>query len=229
MKKILLVILAVFFLVGIASAEDKYVPHKKGDQAMLFEFSGLGFLFADAYHGGFGFKRFINDKTAVRGSLTLRNAKEKIPYDSDAYGDGTIGEDGYDKEFQFGVEVGGEIHRNNAKVDPYYGAGLRFNVIRTKYVMEVEGPAGSELPEYEIKNFLDGNAGTSFSIFGILGVEYAISKIVSLAAEYNLGFRSTSEPKQVVTINGEETETEGSKYTFLGITSAGVLTLAIYL
>jgi len=229
MKKILIALLVSFFLVGAVFAENDFVPHKKGDQAMLFEFSGLGFLFADAYNGGFGFKRFINDKTAVRGSLTLRNAKEKIPYDSDAYGDGTIGEDGSDKEFQFGVEVAGEIHRNNAKVDPYYGAGLRFNVIRTKYVMEVEGPQGSELGEYELKNALDGNAATSFSVFGILGVEYAINKVVSLAAEYNLGFRSTSEPKQVVTVNGEETETEGSKYSFFGITSAGILTLAIYL
>ena len=58
MKKILVVIIVSFFMIGGAFAENDYVPHKKGDQAMLFEFSGLGFLWADSYRGGFGFKRF---------------------------------------------------------------------------------------------------------------------------------------------------------------------------
>jgi opacity protein-like surface antigen len=225
MNKSIKLIIVAFLFIGGAFGENDFIPHKKGDQAMLFEFSGLGFLWADSYRGGIGFKRFINDNTAVRGSLSLRNAKETISWQPDQYPDGTNGEDGSDREFTFGLEVAGEVHRNNAKIDPYYGAGVGFAVTRTKYVAPIVGDQG----EYEIKNDLDGNAGTLFSVFTLLGVEYAINSIVSLAAEYQFGFRSISQPNEKITINGDETELEGGKYTFFGITSVGVLTLSIYL
>ena len=46
MKKILLVLMSVLILANVSIAQNKYTPHVKGDDAMLFSFSGLGFLAA---------------------------------------------------------------------------------------------------------------------------------------------------------------------------------------
>ena len=227
MKKIMIVTLITLLFVGGAFGQNKYTPHVKGDNAMLFEFSGLGFLFADTYKGGFGYKRFINDKTAIRGAFSFQNAKETskgfIP-------EGYVSEDGYDKTFTLGVEVAGEIHRNKGKVDPYYGAGGGFSMTRTKFADPVAGPQGSTLAQTEIKNEFGEGATTRFGAFALLGVEYAINSVLSLAAEYHLGFSSSSQPDMKIDDGaGNETVFEGGKYTYFGITSVGILTLAIYL
>lgn len=227
MKKIMIVTLTTLLLVGGAFGQTKFVPHKKGDNAMLFEFSGIGFLFADSYKGGFGYKKFINDKTAIRGAFSLNNSKTT----SKGYvPDGYVGEDGYNKEFGVGIEVAGEMHSNKGKVDPYYGAGGGFSMTRTKFADPVTGPQGTVLAQTEVKNELGEGAVTSFGVFALLGVEYAINSMLSLSAEYHLGFTSSSQPDMKVTDpSGVETVFEGGKYSYFGITSVGILTLAIYL
>ena len=226
MKKIIIVILSVLVLANVSIAQ-KYTPHVKGDSAMLFSFSGLGFLAAFEYQGGFGYKKYLNDKTAVRGAFALNNAKETtkgyIP-------EGYVGEDGYDKSFGIGFEVAGEMHRNKGKVDPYYGAGLGFSMTRTKYADPVAGPQGTALTQTEVKNNFGDGATTTFGVFALLGVEYAINSFLSLAAEYHLGFSSSSQPDMTVDDGaGNETVFEGGKYSYFGISSVGLLTLAIYL
>ncbi len=52
---------------------------------MLFEFSGLGFLWADNYRGGFGYKKFLNDKTAVRGAFSLSQTQRDICGNRNSY------------------------------------------------------------------------------------------------------------------------------------------------
>jgi opacity protein-like surface antigen len=194
---------------------------------MLFEFSGLGFLWADSYRGGFGYKQFLNDKTALRGAISLSSAKETL---SEFVPTGFVDEDDFDREFVFGLETAGEIHRNKGRVDPYYGAGLGFSMTRTKSIRSDPVIQGTAVTETEIKNDLDGPAATAFSIFTLLGVEYALNNVVSLAAEYRLGFNFSSEPDMKVTDpSGTETSYEGGKYSYFGIASVGVITLAIYL
>jgi opacity protein-like surface antigen len=221
--------LSVLVLANVSIAQ-KYTPHVKGDSAMLFSFSGLGFLAAFEYQGGFGYKKFINDKTAVRGAFSLSNAKETISWGPENYPDGYVGEDGSDKEFGIGLELAGEIHRNKGKVDPYYGAGLGFSMVRTKYIEPGAAIQGTAITQRETKNDLDGPAATSFSIFTLLGVEYAINSAITLAAEYHLGFNFASEPDMKKTDpSGVETSFSGGKYSYFGISSVGLLTLAIYL
>ena len=227
MKKILIVIIGILLLGNLSFGQNKYTPHVKGDNAMLFEFSGLGFLFADTYKGGFGYKRFINDKTAIRGAISLSNSNTKF---KEYIQEGWIGEDGYDKSFSVGIEVAGEIHRNKGKVDPYYGAGGGFSMTRTKYADFVGGPQGSTLIQPHVKNEFGEGAATTFGVFALLGVEYAINSMLSLAAEYHLGFSNSSQPDMKYDDgNGTETVVEGGKYSYFGITSVGILTLAIYL
>lgn len=230
MKKILLVIMSVLILANISIAQNNYTPHVKGDNAILFSFSGLGFLAAFEYQGGFGYKKYINDKTAVRGALALSNTKTTTPWDTGNSPEGWIGEDGYNKAFGFGIEAAGEIHRNTGKVDPYYGAGLGFSLTRTKNANVVQGAAGSTLTQTVVKNNFSDGAATTIAVFGLLGVEYAINSFLSLAAEYHLGFSSSSQPDMKVSGSSDNDVTiKGGKSSFFGITSVGLLTLAIYL
>ncbi|NHZ86249.1 MAG: outer membrane beta-barrel protein, partial [Planctomycetia bacterium] len=135
-----------------------------------------------------------------------------------------------DKEFGIGFEVAGEIHRNKGKVDPYYGAGLSFNMTRTKYTEPAAELQGTTFTQKVTKNDFNDGATTSFGVFALLGVEYAINSVLSLAAEYHLGFTNSSQPDMKID-NGSGTETviEGGRYSYFGISSVGLLTLAIYL
>jgi len=227
MKKIIVVVLGILLMSNLSFGQKKYTPHVKGDGAMLFEFSGLGFLFADTYKGGFGYKKFLNDKTAVRGAFSIHSANETS---TDIIPTGYVGEDGYDKNFGVGLEVAGEMHRNKGKVDPYYGVGLGFSMVRTKFAEPESAQQGNTVQQTEIKNIFGDGATTTFGAFALLGVEYAINSALSLAAEYHLGFSSSSQPDMTVTDpSGVETAYEGGKYSYFGITSVGILTLAIYL
>ena len=71
--------IGILLLSNLSFGQQKYIPHVKGDNAMLFTFSGLGFLAAFEYQGGFGYKKYLNDKTAVRGALALSNSKTTTP------------------------------------------------------------------------------------------------------------------------------------------------------
>ncbi len=228
MKKIMIITIGLILFSNLSFGQSKYQPHIKGDQAVLFQFSGFT---ANSYKGGFGYKRYINEKTAVRGAVSFNSTKEKIVWES-YYGfedtEGYIGDDGSDKSFKFGVEVAGEIHRNKGKVDPYYGAGTGFSITRTKYSRPVYGVQGSSLKQETIKNDYPG-ASTKFSLFGLFGLEYAVNSMLSLAAEYQLLFALTSYPDQKVNDgSGKKTVLEMGSYRYFGITSVGGLTLAIY-
>jgi len=227
MKKILIVMIGILLLSNLSFGQTKFTPHVKGDGAMLFEFSGLGFLFADSYRGGFGYKKFLTPKTAVRGALSFHNSNETT---TDFVPTGYVGADGFDKEFGVGLEVAGEMHKNMGKVDPYYGAGVDFSMTRTKFADPTSAPQGSTPTQTEYKNIFGDGAATTFGAFALLGVEYAINSMLSLAVEYHLGFSSSSQPDMtVIDPSGTETVIEGGKYSYFGITSVGILTLAIYL
>jgi hypothetical protein len=144
--------------------------------------------------------------------------------------EGYVGEDGYEKEFGIGFETAVEISHNIGNPNLYYGGGFGLSITRTKFLAPSDPvPQGTPITQTEIKNNLDGNAATTFSVFALLGVEYAINSILSLAAEYHLGFSSSSQPDMKVTDpSGVETVFSGGKSSYFGITSVGLLTLAIY-
>lgn len=223
----MLIMFAVLLLSNLSFGQTKYKPHIKGDQAVLFQFSGFT---VNSYKGGFGYKRYINDKTAVRGAVSMYSTKEKIPWNMGWDAEGYTGEDGKESSFRIGVEVAGEIHKNKGKVDPYFGAGTGFSITRTKYTEPVFGIQGSTLPSPEIIKNKYPNASTRFSLFGLFGLEYAVNSMLSLAAEYQLLFALTSYPDQKVDDgSGAEKVYEMGSYRYFGITTVGGITLAIYL
>lgn len=226
MKKMLIVLLVLIVSVSGIWGQTKFVPHQKGDRAIIFQFNGLNI---NSYRGGLGFKQFINENFAVRGMVDFYSAKEKYKWESDfSDTEGLIGEDGYDRWFGFGFEAAAEKHVNKGKIDPYYGAGVGFYMERNKYVEPVSGFQGGTLADpWTAKNT---DAYTRFSVFGLFGLEYAINSMLSLAAEYQVLFAFTSYPDEVWD------DGEGNEYTYVmgsyryfGISTGGGLTLIIYL
>jgi len=230
MKKMLVVIIGLMLVSNISFGQKKFVPHVKGDKAVLFSFSGLSNLGAGSYQGGIGYKKFISPKTALRAAVDIYNFNQKISWGPEFYPTGYVGEDGKYRENRILLDLAAEIHRNKGKVDPYYGGGFEFGFTRTKMIESVQGPQGTALVATEVKNDLDGDAATRFEIYGLFGVEYAINSILTLAAEYHLRFNLVSQPDMKVTDPaGVETSFTGGSYSYVSLGSVGFLTLAIYL
>ena len=70
MKKILIIFL-VILLMGSFAFGQEFNPPVKGEKAMLFGFSGLGFLGVLEYQGGYGYKMFLSNSMALRLALML--------------------------------------------------------------------------------------------------------------------------------------------------------------
>jgi len=119
MKKIIVLVL-VILLLGTFSFGQEFNPPVKGEKAMLFGFSGLGFLGVLEYQGGYGYKMFLSNSMALRLALMLNYNNTKFPYPE---APNTIGEDGYDKTFGIGTEIAFEIHKGGGRIDPYFGIG----------------------------------------------------------------------------------------------------------
>lgn len=224
MKKILIILL-VILLMGTFTFGQEFNPPVKGEKAMLFGFSGLGFLGVLEYQGGYGFKRFLSNSMALRMALMLNYNNDKIPYPE---GQGIIGEDGYNRTFGIGTEIAFEIHKGSGRIDPYYGVGGGFFQTTTEVAAPVSGPTGSTLVQPTLKNQIGGDAGGNISAFFLLGMEYYITDNLSLAGEYHFGLDYTLALTEVYDNGTTKTETSGGSSMGLGITSSGLLTLAIY-
>ena len=80
MKKMLIVVIGIMLVSNMSFGQKKFVPHVKGDKAVLFSFSGLSNLGAGSYQGGVGFKKFIKNKTAIRAMVDVYNYNSKISW-----------------------------------------------------------------------------------------------------------------------------------------------------
>ena len=220
MKKTITGVL-IILLLSTFSFSQEFNPPVKGDKAMLFGFSGLGFLGVLEYQGGFGYKMFLSDNMAMRMALILNYNNDNIPF-KDAQGNDGI--DGYDKTFGIGSEIAFEKHKSYGKIDPYMGLGGSFFMTTTELGAGV--PAGANQPT--LKNQIGGDAGMNLGAFFLLGMEYYITDNLSLAGEYHFGFDYTMALTEVYDNGTTQTETTGGSSMGLGITSSGILTLAIY-
>lgn len=213
------------------SADDVGSSVGLNSKAVLFDFSGLSFLEAGAFNGGFGAKYFLTDVLALRGSLQFLTASQSLAANPPA---GTTGTDGSTSVTQFGLSAAAEYHLLKTRVSPYVGGGLLFSTTSTQSKAAVTGTT----PQTTVKNRYsavtgvsetiggtDYSAGLKFGINGLAGIEFFITKEVSLAAEYQLGYSVLSRYDQETT--GLPAIKEGSLNSF-GISSTGLLTLAFY-
>jgi len=223
-------LIAMFFCAAVPistciAADDVTPSIELNSKAMLFSFSGLSVLGAGAFNGGFGGKYFIMNSLALRGSLQFLTASQSTPANPPA---GVTGTDGSISATQFGLTAAMEYHLLKTRVSPYVGGGLSITTTST----ENKNPVTGTTAQTTTKNSAAGetvgstvyHAGLGLGINGLAGVEFFITKDISLAAEYQLGYSLLSRYDQSI---GAATTKEGSLNSF-GISSTGLLTLAFY-
>ena len=211
MKHVLLVLVVLALCFGIAVASEPQT--KNGDRALMFTVSGLGTFGVGSSPvaslssplgthnlAGFGAKGYLSDNTAIRGAVDLGWTKK------DKQGNSGLDES---SGMSFGLTPGIEWHfGNSGPVTAYVGAMAAFGWTQTKYT-----PNGGTESKW---------TGTIFGASAIMGVEYFPWDMMSLGAEYQLGFSTNSTKSE-----GGGTSVDGPTYTNFGIDSWAV-TLAVY-
>jgi hypothetical protein len=221
-------LLGLSLSVSVAFAEDFTTSIGSGAKAMLFSFSGLQNLGADAYNGGFGAKYFLTGPIALRGTLIFGMATQNDPTTLSPGGT-----DGSESASKFGLNIGGEYHLSVNRVSPYVGGEVGFSTKSTKVVAPINVANGPQVTTENSQTAVLGyTPGTGIDIGALGGVEFFITKEISLGAEYRLGIGWTSMPDQkVTTVIGTTTTTNTTKTGTrmdLGIQNSGALTLAVY-
>ena len=220
-------LLVIFVLTTVSSfSQDNSTYISSGAKAVLFSFSGLANLGAGNYEGGAGAKFFISPEMALRAGLQFSRISTTTPANPTP---SQVGLDGSFSEFTFGLAAAMEYHLTVKRVSPFFGAGVSFSSTSNERKNAVSGPA----PQYQntTKNQLGSGAGTAIAIFGLMGVEYFVTDGVSLSAEYRIGYSSLSasdEEWSTTAPNVNSVTSKGGSGSSIGLSSAGVLTLAIY-
>jgi opacity protein-like surface antigen len=166
----LIVILPVLALLAFSNAYSQAVSAapSQGGKALLFEFSGLSNLGANAYEGGIGGKYFLSDQTALRVMLLFGMSNH-----NNASGNGTK-----DDSVQFGLSAGLEYHFPiSTSVSPYVGGGIY--------------AASGDIKNSNFHGVTKGTY-TTLGVGVAAGVEYFFNKNISLAGEYQFGLSATN-------------------------------------
>ncbi len=223
----------LIFSCCIAFAQDKVTSVDEGSKAILFSFSGLDNLNANAFNGGIGGKYFLTKNLAIRLGVELESNTVTIPHNADST---ETGKDGEDSDFTFGIVAAVEWHLTDNRVSPYIGGGVGYSSSSGEYY-----PAGTWPESYTgpiVRRTTELSGAGIFAVFGLAGVEVFLTQEISLAAEYHLAYisSSASDVKQTdKVIQGTDptyprSETmKGNSTSSFGFTTAGFLTLAIYL
>jgi opacity protein-like surface antigen len=216
MKKFLFVLFAVMLLVQLASAGDDSNPKSKsGDKAWLFTLNGLSNLGAGNFMGGVGGKYYISDGNSLRIGLGFATSTTTTKYT------GAPGGGSDQKVTGTGFSITpGFIHNINSSgpVLAYIGAQVSLGT----------GSATNENPGFVTNNKIH-DSNTTFGVAGIAGVEWFAWNNISLAAEYQLAYTSTSGTHEV-TVGGTTTSTDNPTTNGFGLGSASGanLTLAVF-
>ena len=215
-------LLGVVVAASFASAE--VTPEiNTGSKALLFSFSGLSFLGAGEYNGGIGGKYYLMDQLALRASLGLGMAKQDA---AGAYG--------YSSASNFSISAGAEYHLSFSRVSPYVGGVIGFSTTSTKIVDSAGGAdrTRKNIPQAGAASVLGYTPGKAFVVGGIGGIEFFITKEISLSGEYQLGWNIPMGYKQETvaktTAQTQTTTVDVPGLSEFGISNAGALTLAVY-
>ncbi len=223
----------IFFvaLVMVATtvfAQEVTTSVSTGATAVLFSFNGLADLGANAYNGGIGGKWYWSDTWAIRGGLLFAGASTSIPANPPP---GLTGSDGSVSGWRFGIEVAAERHLTKTRVSPFLGGGIGFSVARTESKNATLGGSQTTIKNNRTGENVNGwsfNAGSSISLFGLGGVEFFLTKEVSLAAEYRLILVSTSRSDEERIEGNTTITTKLGSTTAYSVNTGGALVLAIY-
>jgi opacity protein-like surface antigen len=214
-------LVGVVVAASMSFAQDVSPDINTGSKALLFTFSGLDGLGAGAYNAGIGGKYYLMEPIALRASLALSTSSEDDP----------TGAFGSSSGMMFGISAGGEYHLSFNRVSPYVGGEIGFSTVSTKIIDSVTVPAAAKRTQKNVDDALDYTPGKSLTIGGLGGVEFFITKEISLGAEYTLGWSLPLGYKAKTitegTVKDERTVDVPGRSDF-GIYNNGALTLAVY-
>jgi hypothetical protein len=222
---------ALLMSVSVAMAQDVTAPNAAGAKAIMFSFVGLADLAADPINGGIGGKYFITAPLALRASVQFGTATETTPVTPPAVlPAGWTSKDGKASQTTVGFSCGAEYHFLASRVSPYAGAEVLYSTTWTEERPAVGGI--SPLTQGWIKNEIGGAANSTMGFYGIAGIEFFMTKEISLSGEYQLGYYTTWYPdeKSNSGATGSSTITTPSdepKPSGIGIGTAA-LTLSVY-
>lgn len=220
-------LVALLVSVSVSMAQDMTAPNAAGTKAILFSFSGLSDLGAGDYNGGIGAKYFLTAPIAIRAGLQLSSASQEIKTTL-----ASGGKDGSNSAMSIGFILGAEYHIAFNRVSPYIGGVANFSMASTKEVLPVNVANGPEVTRENVNPQLGISPENSFTIAGLGGVEFFITKDLSLSAEYQLGIGLPMGYKTKVTTKTGTTTTDVSTDVTgtmrFGISNNGALTLAVY-
>jgi len=232
-------VLAIVMAVSFASAQDFTTSVAAKSKAMLFTLQGLASLGAGDFNGGLGVKYYLSNAMALRAGVGLIMANEVLPLP-----DGQSGTEGSRSATGFGISAAVEYHLLPTRVSPYVGGGLGFTTTSTNYEALLIAPATFQRTT---ENSTTGEniggdtyyAGSAFNIGALLGVEFFVTKEISLSAEYQIGYTAIATPDEKDnTAPGTTVTTKTGGISFIGIGAAnatgggigngGALTLSVY-
>ncbi|MFC1493207.1 hypothetical protein ACFL6O_04545 [candidate division KSB1 bacterium] len=205
----IIVILAVTLLFSDLNAQDKEnktYEGFKGRKALCFSIDGLDL---DAYNGGVGGKKWISDDFVLFASLNIAYSKTEDKnsnpndYNTDSY--------------SYGVSAGFEKHFSLSKrQSPFLGLSIGNKLKNTETNSMINNVGNSE----------DNINSRFYECDFIGGMEFLLSRDISLSAQYNIGLIYTKLTTNHTIDDVVLSNSENSKTTF-GINSV-LLTLSFY-
>ncbi|MBN1637412.1 MAG: outer membrane beta-barrel protein [Ignavibacteriales bacterium] len=227
MKKIaLFAVILMLFATSFSVAQDDFKAiNKAGTKALLFHFDGLGWLGAEAFNGGIGFKYMTSNNFAIRGGLLFVMLDRTIPWNVGI--PPVTGTDGSQSVFGFGVEAAGLYYISlGERLFPYVGLGANFATFSTEEKNAV--PTGTDQTVQKNFTLLGYNAGSVFGVAFLAGFDFFLWEELSLGAEYQIGLEVTSYADQTITVGPLTVTNKVGSLMSVGIRSTVILTLGLH-
>ena len=212
MKKLCLPLFLLLTTILVNSIHAETLQHygQRGQHGIILALRGSWDIGVGSVKGGFGYKRWMSDRLAIKTFLTFGETDTTIGYGDD-YQEGLRF-----REKSFSLLIGAEDHFwNKGRLSFFFGGGILFEISSSKINYTLEYPP-------EIENRSKRNI---FGIQSTLGLEYFFTKRLSLSGQYQMDFSWEKESRKSNWWgNPEEKKTTWN----LGI-STSALILTIYL
>ncbi|MBN2188445.1 MAG: outer membrane beta-barrel protein [Chitinispirillaceae bacterium] len=220
-------VVTVAMAVSFASAQEFTTAAAQGSWAGLFTFNGLAYLGAGDYNGGLGVKYYLANNMAIRGGLQFATYGYVNYANPPA---GQTGIDGEESAMQIGINGAFEYHLATGRVSPYVGAGFGFTTTSTEELSEEVGnpPPAQDKTVNGRLGVGPYDAGTALSLGALAGLEFFVTKEISLSAEYWLGYTSLARADEEFTTGSTTTTYKIGAEGDINITTTGAITLSVY-
>ena len=206
--------------VSFISAQEVTPSIGAHSKALLFTFNGLSVLRAADYNGGIGAKYYLTNAMALRGGIGFGYMTQSIPVPGGATGtDGTI------SGIMYGLNAGMEFHLLPGRVSPFVGGAFSLSSNSTENSLPIVPPG---LENTDKNGGRAGAGGLTLGAGGILGVEFFLTKEISLSTEYMLGYTLTSTSDYEQIRGAVTTKFKTGNISAVDISNSGALTLAVH-